>query len=120
MFYDIYAQLCRERGESPSKVAEQVGLNRSAVVKWKKGTAPSGPTLQRLAEYFGVSADRLLGKEEVRPAGDGELRAAFFRGADPTLTEEEMAALWDDARSYMAYKLAQRAERKKHEQPTSN
>ena len=38
-------------------------MNRASAVKWKNGTVPGGATLQKLAEYFGVSVDYLLGNE---------------------------------------------------------
>ncbi len=42
---------------------------------WKtRGTVPSGATLQKIAEYFGVSVDYLLGKSEQKekPSEEGE------------------------------------------------
>lgn len=39
---------------------------------------------------------------------DEEIRAAFFRGADPTLTEDELADMWDDVQEYIAFKTAQK------------
>ena len=36
-----------------------------------------------------------------------DIRAAFFEGAED-LPPEEMDALWEDAREYIQYKLAQR------------
>lgn len=66
MFYDVYAELCKQINLSDSKVAEAIGLNRSAVVKWKKGATPAGPTIQKLADYFGVTADYLLGGAEQK------------------------------------------------------
>lgn len=63
MFYDIYVDLCSQKGISPSKAAEENGLSRTSVVKWKNGSVPSGATLQKLAVYFGVSLDYFLENE---------------------------------------------------------
>ena len=69
MFYDIYVNLCNQKGISPSKAAESVGLSRTSVVKWKAGTIPSGATLNVLAQFFNVSVDRLLGNgQKEKPA----------------------------------------------------
>ena len=38
---------------------------------------------------------------------DADIRAAFFNGADPTLTEEEQAAMWDDVKEYIHFKIQQ-------------
>lgn len=61
MFYDQFAELCKEKNISPSIVAETVGLNRSSVTFWKRGSTPKGETLRKLANYFAVSVDYLLG-----------------------------------------------------------
>lgn len=65
MFFDIFSDLCKEKGVSRTKAAEEIGLSNSITTKWKKtGATPGGETLERVAVYFGVSIDRLLGKEE--------------------------------------------------------
>ena len=62
VFYDRFVGLCKERGVSPSAVMVSIGLNKSNATFWKKGSIPKGSTLQKLADYFGVSVDYLLGK----------------------------------------------------------
>lgn len=71
MFYDVFLRLCASKNVSPSKAAEAVGLNRAAVAKWKNGATPSAVTAIKLADYFGVTTDYLLGKpaqKETPPA----------------------------------------------------
>lgn len=67
VFIDIFLKLCESRGVAPSRVALDIGINRSAINKWKRGSTPNGVTLDRLAEYFNVSVDYLLGKEKEPP-----------------------------------------------------
>lgn len=52
-------------------------------------------------------------KAKQMPANGGEhedawLKAAFFEGADPNLTKEEIDDLWADAKEYMLFKIQQR------------
>ena len=68
MFYDIFLQFCEEKGVKPTPVTEAIGINKSSATKWKKGATPHGDTLQKLAEYFNVSVDYLLGNEKTSPA----------------------------------------------------
>ena len=69
MFYDVFSSLCAERGISVSKATENIGLNRAAVAKWKKGAVPVGATLQKFADYFGVTTDYLLnGDQKEKPS----------------------------------------------------
>lgn len=84
VFYDIYVGLCNQKGISPSKAAELVGLSRTSVVKWKAGTIPSGATLNSLAQFFNVTVDYLMGNEQKEKpaqaqAENSELDQAFFR-----------------------------------------
>lgn len=59
-FYDIFSKLCKEREISPSAVARSIGLTTATPTYWKRGSIPKGDTLQKLADYFGVSVDYLL------------------------------------------------------------
>lgn len=69
MFFDIFYELCKKKGVSCKKAAEDIGLSNSITTKWKKtGATPGGDTLNRIANYFDVSADYLLGKERNTPA----------------------------------------------------
>ena len=61
MFFDRLNKLCDEKGISTYKACTDIGLNRAAVAKWKNGSIPNGNTVAKLADYFGVSTDYLLG-----------------------------------------------------------
>jgi transcriptional regulator with XRE-family HTH domain len=75
MFYDNYCVLCEMKKVTPTKAAKAVGLSAAAPTKWKKtGASPSAETLQKLAAYFGITVDELLGKEK-QPT-EGELHPA--------------------------------------------
>lgn len=73
MVYDKFCDLCSQKGVSPSKAAMDAGFSKSLISKWKskQEIVPSSEVLQKIADYFGVSVDYLLGKEK-QPT-DGEL-----------------------------------------------
>ena len=72
MFYDRFKALCENKKTSPTRAAIDMGFSNSITTKWKKtGATPDGVTLAKIAEYFGITVDELLGKEK-QPA-DGEL-----------------------------------------------
>lgn len=60
MFYEQFCALCEENGEKPTSVARKLGLSSSAPSYWRKGSVPQSDTLQKIADYFGVSTDSLL------------------------------------------------------------
>lgn len=64
MFYRNFVDLCNKKGMSPSAVAEEMGYQRSVVTRWGNGTKPRQATLQKIADYFGVSVDHLVGNQE--------------------------------------------------------
>ena len=97
MFYDIYCDLCLKHGLTPSGAAIKIGFNRASVTMWKNtGKAPKQDLLVRIAEYFGVSVDYLLGKEKVptvsgeHKVSDEDIKFALF-GGDSEITDEMYA-----------------------------
>lgn len=78
MFYDLFKQLCDDKGVSPNKACIEMGLSRSIAAKWKNtDSAPGRDTLKRIADYFGVSMEYLVTGEEQKEKplvnGDEEL-----------------------------------------------
>lgn len=69
MFYDNFKAWCTKKGETPTWVGENVlGVSSAAVAQWKKrGTTPKYDTLQKIAEYFGITVDTLLGPFPPEP-----------------------------------------------------
>lgn len=68
MFYDNFIQLCKNQGIAPSKALTEMGINKSNITLWKnKSTQPKGSSLQKIADYFNISIDELLGNEKKTP-----------------------------------------------------
>lgn len=91
MFYDRFKALCENKKISPTRAAIDMGFSNSITTKWKKtGATPDGVTLAKIAEYFGITVDELLGKEK-QPA-DGELSGVRKDLMDfvDTLTDEKI------------------------------
>lgn len=63
MFWNVLIELCNEKGISPNFVAKELGITSGTVTSWKKGSVPRDTTLRKVADYFGVSTDYLLGTE---------------------------------------------------------
>ena len=61
-FYTIFEQLCKEKGVTPARVREDLAISQSTMASWKsRGLTPKYDTSKKLADYFGVSVDYLLG-----------------------------------------------------------
>lgn len=66
MFYENYLRLCNERSISPSAAAIDMGLTKAANTKWAAGKTPRDATLRKIADYFGVSVEYLMGETDDR------------------------------------------------------
>lgn len=61
MFWERFYSLCLRNGKKPNPVGKEIGLSSGIISKWKNGGIPNGETLMKLARYFNVSTDYLLG-----------------------------------------------------------
>ena len=93
VFYYNFVNLCNKIGKSPSAVAEEIGFKRSVVTRWSKGSLPRQATLQKIADYFGVSLAELTAEQKENPTASGEVDfsdmelLAKFKAADETTQE---------------------------------
>ncbi len=75
MFAQRLRELRKRDGVSQTALAATLGISQQAVGKWETGHATPGPqTIARIAQFFSVSADYLIGceKEPARPTGTRE------------------------------------------------
>lgn len=64
MFWQNFEKLCALKGSKPNPIAAEIGIGSATITKWKNGTIPNGETLIKVADYFNVSVDYLLGLED--------------------------------------------------------
>lgn len=113
-FFEHFSALCKESGETPNAVAKKIGASSGSVTAWKKGTDPRNATLAKIADYFGVSVDYLIGASPItqpaapgmRPVSDDEIKFALFGGGGE-ITDE----MYDEVKRFAAY-IKQRAANK--------
>lgn len=123
MFYDRFLDLCKEKGVKPSRVATDTGFNKGSVSVWKKkyengeDTQPTSEILSKIADYFNVSIDYLLGKTIQKASltddkkQDDNIRFALW-GGDAEIVDDEMM---QDVRDF-AKLIAEKKKRKLREQ----
>lgn len=73
--YSNIKSLCDERGVKPGRMCVDLGMSKSILTGLKNGTKKNiqTDTAQKIADYFGVTVDRVLGaeKETITQKGDG-------------------------------------------------
>lgn len=73
-FGEILKNLRKTSGLTQKKLGENVGLSKAVVSKYENGLGyPTFDTLIRIAKYFGVSTDFLLGAEKGKTIDVSEL-----------------------------------------------
>lgn len=70
MFYEILMKLCAQEGISlTALLSEELHMSTGNITNWKNGIIPKSDTVSKLANYFNVSTDYLLGnKQKNKPA----------------------------------------------------
>ena len=63
MFYVIFKFLCDKNNTNPTTVVKILGLSTAMPTNWKNGQVPNADTLIKIADFFNVSTDFLLGRE---------------------------------------------------------
>lgn len=99
-FYKNYLDLCNFRGVTPSRAALDMRISKTSVTRWKQGYTPTDANLRKIADYFGVTVDYLLGNEKTS-AENGEglnkntVKIAGRDGSyvERSLTDEQLEAL---------------------------
>lgn len=74
MGYEIFDQLCKEKGVKAIEVCRETGVDPSTISSWKHGKyTPKQDKMQKLADYFGVSREYLLTGKTERQIQVGQL-----------------------------------------------
>ena len=73
--YEKFNKLLERNGVTAYKVAKETGVTTATLTSWKQGKyVPKQEKLQKLADYFGVTTEYLLGQEtEIQP-NDNEIK----------------------------------------------
>ena len=87
LLFNRIKNLCDKHKISPTKLSLELGYSKDTVNSWKS-KSPSADKLQKVAEYFDVSVDYLLGITDDPQSGT-TVKHDTFRN----LTDDERVAL---------------------------
>lgn len=97
--YDIFEKLCAEKGVTPYRVCKETGLTTSTISNWKAGRyTPKTDKLQKIADYFGISIEFLMGTEEKEESPAYYLSDETAKAAQEIFENKELRLLFDAAR----------------------
>lgn len=92
MFFDRFSDLCTNIGKTPTGVGREIGISKATVSYWKQGNTPKPDALSKIAQYFDVSVDYLIGKTDIK-------------SPQPTSEDDEMLVLLDELRNRPEMKM---------------
>ena len=93
MFWNNFLAECAKKGKSPAVVAEELGFSNSATTCWKNGSLPGMSSRKKLADYFGITVEELMGaKKEPAEMGGLKWEWADVEAAYKNATPEARAA----------------------------
>ena len=109
MFYDRFKSLCEMKGISPTRASILIGFSKGSVAYWKKkmeageDVMPDSRVAEKIADFFNVSTDYLLGREEEEDLArlDGEgyyLDPETAKVAQELFDDPDLRVLFDAAR----------------------
>lgn len=94
-------ELCEEKGISVTKLESAVGMSQYSIAKWRGAVSPSTDKILKVAKYFGVSLDYLVGSSDIRTPADelaGDSDIISIQRAREKMSDQEKRDLMDVVR----------------------
>lgn len=83
-------KLCKNHGISVPQLEDRLGIPNNTIYQWKGNKRPNLDKIEKIADYFNVSTDYLLGRSDIKEKADElESLAAHRDGLNLTPEEEE-------------------------------
>ena len=70
MFKKNFIKICNQNNVAPTVVLKEIGLTGATFSKWDDDSVPRKATLQKLADYFGITAEALLADDPAPMRAD--------------------------------------------------
>jgi len=103
--FDRLKLLCDNHGISVNDLEDRIGIGKNSLYSWKKNT-PKGTNLLKVADYFNVSTDYLLGRTDNPSIDKSEPEdefATFFRINTEGMSDEEKVKLQEELKEYFEF-----------------
>ena len=65
VIYKRVMDLCKERNITKTLLEHECGFSQNSINKWESRSYPAADKLMKVADYFGVSVDYLLGRDSA-------------------------------------------------------
>ena len=108
--YEVFEQLLQKNGVTSYKVAKEAGVTQTALSNLKSGrSTPTTKTLQKIADYFGVTIDYLMTGKDISASQELTLKDNRDIAKDLDNIMEKLTAGEDGPASYNGEELSPEA-----------
>lgn len=94
MLYEKIKELCKQKGIAITALEKELKFGRGSIGKLQHGGTTSDARIRAIADYFGVTTDYLMGREETNYYIDPETAEL----AQELFDNPDMRVLFDAAR----------------------
>ncbi|WP_243526865.1 helix-turn-helix domain-containing protein [Bacillus pseudomycoides] len=109
MIGEIIKKLRREKNITQEQLGNAIGVSKMAISYFEKGKkAPGRETLEKIADYFNITTDYLLGRSDDSELTEYESKVVTEEGNNiikliETLPKEERQKAWEQLEMYVNY-----------------
>ncbi|PFZ03795.1 transcriptional regulator [Bacillus pseudomycoides] len=109
MIGEIIKKLRRKKNITQEQLGNAIGVSKMAISYFEKGKkAPGRETLEKIADYFNITTDYLLGRSDDPELTEYESKVVTEEGNNiikliETLPKEERQKAWEQLEMYVNY-----------------
>lgn len=102
--------LAQKQGKSVKDVSRDLGFGESTIYKWKK-QSPKAEYLDKIANYFDVSIDYLMGRTDQSAANSSQnsesniAKQIMMRMDTDGLTEDELDSVKSEVERFLKWRI---------------
>ena len=106
MFTERLKSLRKEAGLTQKEIADRFKTSPQSYAQWEKGLrSPSKESLEKLAQFFNVSTDYLLGNSELKNPEDQLSNVELlFRKTSKNMTPEQKETFQKELLEFMEFR----------------
>ena len=96
IIYTRIKELCAENDMTINKLETEMGMSPASIAKWKRSVSPTIEKISKIASYFHVSIDYLVGASDIRSTADtmaGDPDCITLQRARERMTDQDRSRM---------------------------
>lgn len=89
MVYERIKDLCEDNNMTVSSLSQLLQFGKSTISRWRNDNTPNTSQLVKIADYFNVSIDYLLGRTDIKKFEEDDEDMLLIRRIKQNMSQEE-------------------------------